>query len=530
MTFIPNTIPTIDATNCTTTLLLGNETFTGNSKNTNGYSVIRITVTSDVGSAPNGIIVQMSDNEINWTNYNIDVYISPSLYVKSFRIYKKYYRIIYNNGTSNQSIFSLQSFLLPSDDSSDPVIFNDKLMDDFGKLKNVTPYTLLDIKLASMGISNTNLLLVSKSSGSITTTQSNGSILIETNGISSYKSQSRIYATYQAGKTIEINISGVLNNSSNTNGCNTYLGYYDDENGLFFGYNALSGISVNLRNNRTTTSIESQYWNLDAMNGTGKSGINLDYTKGQLFVIQFAWLGVGVVKFGFIVAGELIYCHVIKNYNALTFAYMSNPNLPIRYEISCQNSSDCGSMIQTCGSVISWGGFQPIGRLFSISNGSSTVTLTRNETPIIALSGNSNYKHQNILPMTLSSMTTSNGNIMIQIRLYLAGINENELSVSTGGSGIIWTDVDSSFSLIKYSLGNNITNGGIFTTDNSVILMTDFVYAKSGTGFDLSKIFNMLNQLTSNVSNISDIICVTGTSLSNSTALVTSSITWQEIY
>ena len=40
-------------------------------------------------------------------------------------------------------------------------------------------------------------------------------------------------------------------------------------------------------------------WNRDKLDGTGASGVNLDWTKAQHLVIEYQWLGVGTIRFGF---------------------------------------------------------------------------------------------------------------------------------------------------------------------------------------------------------------------------------------
>ena len=74
-------------------------------------------------------------------------------------------------------------------------------------------------------------------------------------------------------------------------------------------------------------------WNIDKMDGTGHSLMNLDLTKMQMFYIDYTWYGAGAVRFGFKNnRGEVVYCHRIPNNNINTEAYMRSGNLPARYE------------------------------------------------------------------------------------------------------------------------------------------------------------------------------------------------------
>lgn len=74
-------------------------------------------------------------------------------------------------------------------------------------------------------------------------------------------------------------------------------------------------------------------WNIDKLDGTGASLMNLDLTKMQMFYADYTWYGAGAIRFGFKNnRGEVVYCHRIPNNNVNTEAYMRSGNLPSRYE------------------------------------------------------------------------------------------------------------------------------------------------------------------------------------------------------
>ena len=74
-------------------------------------------------------------------------------------------------------------------------------------------------------------------------------------------------------------------------------------------------------------------WNIDKMDGTGHSLMNLDLTKMQMFYIDYTWYGAGAIRFGFKnTRGEVVYCHRIPNNNVNSEAYMRSGNLVARYE------------------------------------------------------------------------------------------------------------------------------------------------------------------------------------------------------
>ena len=81
------------------------------------------------------------------------------------------------------------------------------------------------------------------------------------------------------------------------------------------------------------TRVAQNDWNIDKMDGKGKSGYNLDLSKMQMFYMDYSWYGAGFIRWGFrAVDGKIIYCHKMVNNNVNTEAYMRSGNLPARYE------------------------------------------------------------------------------------------------------------------------------------------------------------------------------------------------------
>ena len=83
------------------------------------------------------------------------------------------------------------------------------------------------------------------------------------------------------------------------------------------------------------TKIPQSQFNLDRMDGTGSSGINLDLSKMQMFYIDYSWYGAGFIRWGFRGQnGDCVYAHKLMNNNVNFEAYMRSGNLPARYETS----------------------------------------------------------------------------------------------------------------------------------------------------------------------------------------------------
>jgi hypothetical protein len=171
---------------------------------------------------------------------------------------------------------------------------------------------------------------------------------------------------YQPGKSQLILCTGVLNQSGGGTGIKQAFGYFDDNNGLFLQNN--EGTIQLVKRSSTTgspvdTEVDQADWNLDTMNGSGNSGITLDFTKAQILLIDFEWLGVGRVRMGFVIDGNIYYAHEFNHANNINVVYMSTPNLPIRYEIENLGTGGASLLQHICASVISEGGIQQNGIL-----------------------------------------------------------------------------------------------------------------------------------------------------------------------
>ena len=207
---------------------------------------------------------------------------------------------------------------------------------------------------------------------------------------------------------------------------------------------------------------------------------------------------------------------------------MLTPNLPIRHEIQLI-SGGAVKLTQICSSVISEGGYNPIGRPFSVNNGTSTINTDETETPILAIRGNSStatgsnnrYNHQHIVPSSISVFGSSKPDFIFRIRLYLSS---NSPTVTT------WTAVDNN-SVSQYAVGGGEGDGNITNITNTNILIdSSYANGKGTVAFqNLDSIFNNLIQITSDIDNESDVFLITAQTLSGN-ANIYASINWNEAY
>lgn len=158
---------------------------------------------------------------------------------------------------------------------------------------------------------------------------------------------------YQPGKSQFVVLTGVL--GAGSSGITQELGYFDDDNGLFFRCDE-GVIYVVSRSSVTGSAVDTtasqSAWNIDTLDGNGPSGLTMDFTLAQIFFMDFEWLGTGRVRFGFYINGVQHYCHEFLNANAISTVYMSTPNLPIRYSIENDGTGAASTLDHLCSTVI----------------------------------------------------------------------------------------------------------------------------------------------------------------------------------
>lgn len=118
------------------------------------------------------------------------------------------------------------------------------------------------------------------------------------------------------------------------------FGYFDSDNGYYFKLVGTALYACILYNG-TETSIENEDFNLNRLDGTESNGITLDFTKGNIFRIEFTWYGFGQIVFGVIQTDntntqKFFPMHAYNSGNTTTCA---NPYLPINVELESNSST-----------------------------------------------------------------------------------------------------------------------------------------------------------------------------------------------
>lgn len=184
-------------------------------------------------------------------------------------------------------------------------------------------------------------------------------IITTTNGISgTFVRQTFRRFDYRPGKSQNIMMTSVIKNNGFDNGANGVIiriGNFDENNGIFFEYSEnIMHCVIRTKTNGTVVNlikIKQTDWSIDKMDGKGKSGLTVDWSKIQIFAIDFGWLGSGRVRFGLFINGINYTIHEYLSSNITPSVYMSTPTNPLRFEVITTTSSPAISTEQICSAV-----------------------------------------------------------------------------------------------------------------------------------------------------------------------------------
>ena len=414
------------------------------------------------------------------------------------------------------------------------VTFPSYNMSAFGALRTAPPYTLLDL-VNKYGIDNFELSTSGTGGSTIVHVPNEACIRLQTDGASGSASRIRTntFFRYQAGRGQRI-ITTCVHDASQA-GQSREWGYFDTNDGLLW---CLSGTDFGFKRRSSTSGapvdvfISQSAFNLDKFDGTGPSQQNLDITKGNIYEIDFQWLGVGVVNL--FINGLPI--HTIQNPNTLPTVYMKTAVLPVGATVKNEAVTTSGSGMKfICANVTSEGGQNPPEYGFSYSRSAlKTAIANTGFVPVMSFrlqdvfpSGSTNDNRAFILPTTLqlyAENAASNKTPRCDWELVL---NPTTLT------GPTWVNVDVSSSCVQrsetataYTGGTVIAAGKLQTNPNGV----NAVLGNTVT-VDLNELFsiNARKMRRGAFNGTSDVLTLVCQSTSADNINVDATIAWQEV-
>jgi len=194
-------------------------------------------------------------------------------------------------------------------------------------------------------------------------------------------------------------------------------------------------------------------WSIDKMDGTGASGVTLDWTKAQHFVCEYQWLGVGFIRFGFDCGGGdgIVWCHEFSAANNMTGPWSRTGSLPVRAEVYATGTAAQAGKLTLVNVVVQHEGAieDRQFRYFGSNTGSTlrTVGTAAGLFPLLSLrasSANDLSKRARIVPqsISISVITAGTGTTSIQVALLMLPTPNTgaTFAVATAGSAVA-TDI-----------------------------------------------------------------------------------------
>lgn len=481
--------------NTTTTQLAADEVFTGQGIKVLQFSQINVSLTSDVDSATGGIEMQYSGDGSQWftvNSFTLDVSEEP---IRLFQlgIYGKFFRIKYTNGSAATSQFQIQTLLLQGQNltrlqrieetltgdtpvtatksvlagESDTLGYINVGTTDGGRLKvdieadSVQPLPvelpLVTDMTSRLKVARTNRIFSSTwqydkqprswteritGGASITapgqkdpaylklsTTTADGDLI---------EFGTKRYIKYRPFRTHEISMSNILGPGDAN--CIQRFGQFTTFNGWYFerqanNYYACIRNNTNQVSGTTTTKIERANWNVDKLDGTGPSGIDLapgSETDGSLenaitWVIEYVWHGTQGIKFGIQYFDQIIWCHFFRYSASDDVPFARTALLPLKYEMENDGALSAATdwYIGPCSFNIE-DGEEALGERHTISNMTTGKTISSSSVPtyLLALRPKATINGSNnrgfLVPINFNIYTTDD--VLVEL-VYLAQIS-----------------------------------------------------------------------------------------------------------
>lgn len=318
----------------------------------------------------------------------------------------------------------------------------------FGEMLVVEPSSVIQLQFPY--IVNTDLVSTAVT-GSGTVTHSAPFCVLSTTATTassaSFSSIKRLH--YRTGQGCAALFTSVF--TLGTAGSQQYVGVGNTSDGFFFGYNGVN-FGILHRNNSSDTWIQQGGWNGDNFDGTGASGITLDFTKGNVFKIQYQWLGYGNIFFYIEnpVTGGFELVHQIRYPNTSTSTSLKNPTLALyAYVANTTNNTNIVTKIPSFAGFVE-GAILSNDIRFGIDHSKTGVTTELN---ILTLQNkttfNSISNQKEVILDTLSFTTTGTPDCTFRLKK----------NVTLGGSPS-YADVAVNNSVVSYdTAGTTVASG-----------------------------------------------------------------------
>lgn len=476
----------ISSNNSTSTNLNSNAVFTGVGEDVSKYTSVSVFAHADQPSADDGLELEFSSDNTNWhcvQKRRVDTHTHLTVICAA-----QYFRIKYTNGASSQTSFSLSSVLNTFNANENPTV---SMTEDLAHLTNIpaqrsviTGETLSgmfkNICVSEQHSLYTDIINPTSAFGDLRTIELEPQIelgfkygindylfnqnVVGSGTISRNSAKAKLEVTaanssceltskrvikYYTGQGLLVRCAGYF--STGVSGSKQFMGWGDSTDGIYIGVNDTNFVCCRLSNG-TYNYVTRSNFNIDKLDGSGPSGIVLDYTKGNVYQIQIQWHGFGVIKF-FVedaTSGKYILYHIIQYPNQSTDLSLMNPTFPFRTFI--ENTSYSGTMNMNLASstIFNEGKIKRLGPIHftdktnsNVSQSWSHMITLRNRSSINSITNRSQIY---ILSIDTANDHTSNSQITIYKNCTLSSAS--------------WSNFDTSDSIMEMTTTGTISSYG----------------------------------------------------------------------
>lgn len=379
---------------------------------------------------------------------------------------------------------------LAGDDKDKPLlgIFKEQLVAELNPIIQVKfPYNI------NAGFMDTTLV----DSGTVTQANSMAVISSGAAATSSALMKTHDEIVYQPGQGVLTRFTALF--TTGVAGNTQEIGIGDDTDGFFIGYNGTE-FGVLRRSNGTDNWIAQADFNGDFKN-SNFSRI-FDPTKGNIYQIQFQWLGFGVINFS--VYDELTnsydILHQVVYPNNYTEPSVYNPSFPLRV-FSENTTNDTDITIKTASMAAFTEGKTTSSLLQEAVDNQKTIT---SEVNILTIRNDTTFQSKTnrsvVIPEILS--VSSDGTKPVKFRLY---------KNTTLGGTPSYTAINANESVVSYDTAGTTVTGG-------TRLLEVFIGKEDGNAVNIKGLFKLIP---------GDTLTITAESASSSNA--STAITWGEL-
>lgn len=398
---------------------------------------------------------------------------------------------------------------------------------------NPPPYTIsigdsanLDA-FARLRVSQPTLLLDSKQVGgtpdlnSTTAVTGSGAVAYQINRASTFLTvgpaagtavrQTKSRAIYQPGKSLLLFQTFDMPAAQANLRCR--VGYFDPKNGVFIQRDG-SSVSLVIRSYVTGAAVDTVIpqanWNVNTL----LSGPTiLDLTKANIFMADLEWLGVGRVRCYFVIAGTPVLVHEFNHANSITSVYMSNPNLPMRWEIEATAGiTGTATLESICGSMNSEGGYDITGVTASADMGGTVEQIPGGG-------------FEEILAIRMRAAYTEFATAFMQATSVLAASSSNYLwrvvlnpTATTPGT---FQDVNTAASIMERSLDRVVT-------ENTGLLIASGYVASTVNNISIDQ--KPVLTFGTTLAGVTDVLSLQVRNLGGGNEDYLGSLTWREVF